>query len=102
MYRFLPGVYTIELFAVLVGRTRPLKLRSVELTLTEMQAARLHDDATAGLYFDWSPETGRYHGHIDNAKLPDPPAMILFPQSPSNEPGRSKHETESPMKTLDK
>ncbi len=30
-YRFLAGVYRIELFAVLVGGARPLKLRSVEL-----------------------------------------------------------------------
>lgn len=91
-YRFLAGAYKVELFVVVVGRTRPMKLRAVELTVTDAQAAALNEDPTSGLYFDWSPETGRYHGHIDNAKLPDlPPPMILF-APPLPEPAPVKPE----------
>ena len=82
-YSFLAGNYRIELFAVLVGQSRPLELRSVELTVGESQAAELCGDPTSGLYFDWSPETGRYHGHIDHAKLPESPPMLFVAPYPS-------------------
>jgi hypothetical protein len=99
-YRFLAGVYKVELFVVLVGRARPMKLRTVELTVTEPQATALNEDPTSGLYFDWSPETGRYHGHIDNAKLPDlPPPMILFAHPP---PELVPPKLDPPAKAVDK
>lgn len=77
-YAFLAGVYKLDLFAVIVGDARPTKLTTIEISVSEAQAATLHDNKTAGLYFDWSPETGRYVSHLNNARLPDPPPFLLF------------------------
>ena len=82
-YQFLPGNYVIELFAIVVGQKGHLKLREIEVQVTEAQAEQLRDDARHGLYFDWSPETQRFHGHIDKARLPDP-APLLFLQAESS------------------
>jgi hypothetical protein len=83
-YQFLAGTYELDLFAVVVGRTRPQRLTSVELTVTESQAAALRDTKGTGLYFDWSPETGRYHGHVDNARPRDPlPFFLMSPEPPN-------------------
>lgn len=108
-YRFLPGIYKVELFAVLVGRARPLRLRSVEVQVTEDQARGLNEDPTSGLYFDWSPETGRYHGHLDHARLPEerapsaqswPLPMLLFP-SALKEPTKETPASEPAAKAVD-
>jgi hypothetical protein len=86
-YQFLPGTYVVELFAVVVGQTGPVKLREIEVQVTEAQAAQLGGDARCGLYFDWSPETRRFHGHIDNARLPDPgPLSFLAAESLKSKP----------------
>lgn len=77
-YVFLAGSYVVELFAVMVGRKRPMKLREFEVQVTEAHAAELRGDARRGLYFDWSPETQRFHGHIDNARPPDPGPLFLL------------------------
>jgi hypothetical protein len=79
-YQFLAGEYKLHLFAIVVGRSKPYRLTTVELPVTESQAERLREKAT-GLYFDWSPETGRYHGHIDRARQPEPlPLYMLAPE----------------------
>lgn len=77
-FRFLPGDYTVDLFAVVVGQRKPLLLRSVELTVNDADASRLANDNSVGLYFDWSPETLRWNGHVDNARPPEPPPSPVF------------------------
>ena len=69
-FQFLVGSYTVELFAVVVGIPGHVRLRILHLDVTEAHAARLAADDRCGLYFDWSPETGRYTSHIDDARLP--------------------------------
>ena len=69
-YRFLPGEYVVEFFAVVVGVANTVKLRTLHLEVTEAQAVRLAGGNRSGLYFDWSPEAGRYSSHIDHARLP--------------------------------
>jgi len=81
-FQFLAGRYELELFAVVVGRDKPHRLKLVELAVTDAQAERLRDSKSAGLYFDWSPETGRYHGHIDAARPPDPLPFLLSGPEP--------------------
>ena len=82
-YSFLPGAYKLELFALVVGKKRSIKLTSLELNVTEAQAERLRRDETAGLYFDWSPETARFHGHINNARVKEPsPLFVLATDHP--------------------
>lgn len=68
-YSFLPGTYTLEIFAVIVGRRTPELLASLDLPVNDEQAKRLREDNTCGLYFDWGPDTRRYHGHIKDARL---------------------------------
>jgi hypothetical protein len=80
-YTFLPGTYTLEVLAVVVGKRSPEVLAKLELSISEEQARRLREDATFGLYFDWGPDTRRYHGHIKDARLKanvdvDPLAMF--------------------------
>jgi hypothetical protein len=82
-YRFLPGTYVLELFAVIVGIAEPVQLRKLELHVTDAQATELGGDTRRGLYFDWSPDTGRFHGHIDNAKPPDPSPLFFALQDGS-------------------
>ncbi len=60
-----------------------MKLREIEVQVTEAQAAQLGGDTRCGLYFDWSPETRRFHGHIDNARLPDPSPLFFVTTEPS-------------------
>jgi hypothetical protein len=76
-YEFLPGAYELELCAVLVGESRPRRLGLIKLAVSDLEAARLREDQTSGLYFDWSPDTGRYSTHIDQARLPEPPPMTV-------------------------
>ena len=68
-YQFLPGQYVVEVFAVVIGRKHPLRLQSIELQVTEGQSKGLSGDTRTGLYFDWSPETRRFVGHLDDARL---------------------------------
>ena len=78
-----------------------MKLREIEVQVTEAQAAQLSGDVRRGLYFDWSPETQRFHGHIDSAKLPDPaPLLFLTAESPTSKPEpRSTNEAEGKAST---
>jgi hypothetical protein len=85
VYQFNAGNYTVELFAVLVGRSRPLRLSAVDLTVSEAEAAQLRDDSNTGLYFDWSPETGRYSSHLDQARMPEPPPSLFGMLGPHSE-----------------
>ncbi len=78
-FQFLAGTYVLEIFAVLVGRRTPLALKTLALTVTDPQAAALSNDLTRGLYFDWSPETGRFTSHLDNARLRGEPRQP-FPE----------------------
>jgi len=77
-YAFLAGTYKVEIFGVVVGNKRPVKLTTIELSVSDTQAARLRDDKSAGLYFDWSPETGRYQSHLDNARPRDPAPFFML------------------------
>lgn len=62
-FEFLPGNYILEVFASLAGNDKILKLHAVELVVTESMARELKD-ANNGLYFDWGPDSRKYHSHI--------------------------------------
>ena len=62
-FEFLPGNYKFEVYALLVGRDRPLQLSVVNLSLSE-QVARQLGDGESGAYFDWGPDSQRYHAHV--------------------------------------
>jgi hypothetical protein len=62
-YVFLPGQYTVQLRANVVGRSSPILLATSELDLSKDQADAISKGA--GVYFDWGPDSRTYHAHID-------------------------------------
>jgi hypothetical protein len=83
-YRFLPGSYVVELFAIVVGLKGQVKLRKIEVQVSEAQAEQLRGNTRCGLYFDWSPETCRFQGHIDTARPPDPAPLLFLAADPKS------------------
>jgi hypothetical protein len=70
-FRFLPGEYIVEVYAVRCGTNRqvPLLLSRTTLQLSQEQSSAISQGA--GVYFDWGPDSQRYHSHIDS-----PPVVI--------------------------
>ena len=63
-YEFLAGEYLIETYAPLVGDNKPLLLSSINLVLSESHVAAMKEKS-AGVFFDWGPDSGKYHAHVD-------------------------------------
>lgn len=68
-FEFLPGEYRVELFASSVGSPDAHALLSVSLVVSESESKLLRE-ARHGLYFDWGPDSGRYHPHIRESPPP--------------------------------
>jgi hypothetical protein len=62
-FYFLEGNYTLQIFASVVGEQDPHLLHSVQLAVTSHQASVLKK-GEQGLYFDWSPDGGKYHSSL--------------------------------------
>jgi len=75
-YQFLPGTYNLEVFATLVGRSKPLVLRRIRLDLADALAGQINADA--GVYFDWGAESQQYQAHAE-AKRRERPAPPFLP-----------------------
>jgi len=69
-YDFLPGDYTIEVYAAFVNRKKTALLFKTRVTLTPQQGAKLKE-GDAGVYFDWGPDSKTYHSHVDIYPMPD-------------------------------
>ncbi len=70
-FEILPGEYILETCASLVGRSIPLVLYKVVLTVDSQQAASI--GAGDGLFFDWGPDSRKYHPRIEKkpeARIP--------------------------------
>lgn len=63
-YVFRTGQYDLEVFANLVGKTRPMSLFKTQLSVTDEQERRLASKE-AGVYFDWGAEAQRYSTYLD-------------------------------------
>ena len=63
-FKFLPGSYTLELFAAQVDQPDPKLLWSVVLDLPAGLASQMQNDLAGGMYFDWQPNSGSYHAHL--------------------------------------
>ena len=74
IYDFLPCKYKLEVYASILNKKTPIKMFSVDLEVSEGQAAKIKVDRY-GLYFDWGPESNRYHPYLH---LPDPGMMELY------------------------
>jgi len=63
-FRFTEGHYRLEVFARLLGDREHTRLFSQTLEISGGLAASL-TEASAGLYFDWGPDSSRYLPHVD-------------------------------------
>lgn len=64
---FREGEYTLEVFATLFRRGRPIKLHESRLTIREKDAVAIAGGREDVLY-SWSPESGRYLTHAEPAR----------------------------------
>ena len=63
-YAFLPSGYTMEVYASLVGRRSPLRLSTINLTLSDEHATAMRNK-DVGVFFDWDPDSQHYDAHVD-------------------------------------
>jgi hypothetical protein len=69
---FTEGHYKLEVFAHLLGDLKPKRLFSQELDISRDIATALQE-RSAGLYFDWGPDSSRYLPHVEK-RPPSPNA----------------------------
>ena len=63
-FALLRGTYSLEVFVKEVGRAPPYRIFTTSLDLSAEMAAGLAQSAGHGVYFDWGPDSGRYHSHL--------------------------------------
>lgn len=66
-FEFLAGEYRLEIYATLVSKKQSVLLHQTQVTLTSADASAMKIRG-AGTYFDWGPDSGKYHPYVD-----DPP-----------------------------
>jgi hypothetical protein len=74
-FRFIEGRYKVEVFANLLGDKSQTLLFSEYLEVSRDFAALLANNS-AGLYFDWGPDSMRYLPHVDHRPSPDPEKFL--------------------------
>jgi hypothetical protein len=63
-FRFRAGDYDLEVRARRVGDSDSHTLAKVSLPLSAAEEEHI-SKGSGGVYFDWGPESGRYHSHLD-------------------------------------
>lgn len=63
-FQFRPGEYALEVHVRRVGDQTSHILAKASLTITEQESTHI-TSGKGGVYFDWGPESGRYHPHLD-------------------------------------
>lgn len=85
-FTFSAGDYALDVYASLVGRRSPKLLWTIKVSVSTEEANALRDQDN-GIYFDWGPETGKYHSHIrPKPKRPSNPFRELFSDALASEP----------------
>lgn len=67
-FEFVQGQYLLEVYASILNRKASKKLFSVELEISEGNASKLKDGKN-GIYFDWGPESNKYHPYLHIREL---------------------------------
>ncbi|WP_175772016.1 hypothetical protein [Paraburkholderia phenazinium] len=60
-YEFVTGVYEVEVFARIVGRSVPIRLARITLSVDQEQETILRN--RSGVLFELQPDSGTYAGH---------------------------------------
>ena len=63
-FRFLAGVYSLEVYCNIIGSKSSRCLQNIRLTLSEKEAIAL-DNIKMGIYFDWGPDAREYNKFIE-------------------------------------
>jgi hypothetical protein len=63
-FHFTEGHYRVDVFARLLGDKKPIRLFAQALDISREAAAALKE-RSAGLYFDWGPDSLRYLPHVE-------------------------------------
>lgn len=71
-FEFLPGSYTLEVFASVVGSTTPMLLGQTNLILLQEHSDAIRSKK-GGVYFDWGPDSGSYHAHVNEPRFTPKP-----------------------------
>jgi hypothetical protein len=75
-FQFVEGMYTLEVYARLLGDNTPIRLLLESLRITREEAIALQRPES-GLYFDWGPDSGRYISHVENRRpMPEPQEIL--------------------------
>ena len=75
-YEFLAGEYDVEVYASTVSDHRAVLLHCFQVSLSQDLVAALKDPE-AGVYFDWGPDSARYHAHVEKRpKASDPIDLV--------------------------
>ncbi len=74
-FEFLAGEYQLETCASLVGKTTSLVLNKVALTVDSQQAGSIK--AGQGLFFEWGPDSRKYHPHVGKRPEPSMPPRLV-------------------------
>jgi hypothetical protein len=76
-YEFLAGEYDVEVYASTVPGRRAILLHRFQVSLSQELAAALKDPE-AGVYFDWGPDSARYHAHVEKRPKASDPIDLLM------------------------
>ncbi len=74
-FEFLAGQYTLEVYASLVGGNGTLCLFSTRLEISNDIATMLRQP-DHGVYFDWGPDSNKYHPHVREHKKLELPRFL--------------------------
>jgi hypothetical protein len=74
-FEFLPGRYSLEIYASLVGRRSTIRLFTAGLELSSELSAKLRLPET-GVYFDWGADSNSYHAHARKHPKVDLPSFL--------------------------
>jgi hypothetical protein len=66
-YEFIEGPYSILVFARVVGRSKPIKLDTISLTLSKGEAGIL--GGHLGILFELGWDAGKYTGHVRECRF---------------------------------
>ena len=90
-FRFTEGIYRVNVFAHLLGDRKPILLFTQTLEISQHLAKQL-EEADAGLYFDWGPDSSRYLAHIDKRQPRPAPEDFLDFLGLAQHPGKAANE----------
>lgn len=78
-YDFKAGEYILEVYVRLIGDKENKLLHKTALSISFQEANQLKE-SDKGIYFDWGPDSNRYHSHIDSKPPRDKDGMDVFLQ----------------------